>query len=480
MFAKRCLSLTCLSVAILVIFIVQSVSAQTQQNPGAGDSDPGRYVGDSGSLKENTAAVRKLDRMSEAEIDALDKKLSQALEWFYDQKYALAYPLFQEIAEKVDTMDVMFWLGTSALAVGKDHVAIQNFSKMLSIDPGLYHIRIELAKAYLSTGQKEKALQELEKVKAASPPPAILKQIEQLIAKIKTGDRKYRWNLQLSQGIMYDDNINASSGKKRHRVRNGTVAGIPQLEDWAAVTTIHGNVLYDIGAKRGLLWNTTGFFYNKSFFDHSEFNLMRMDVTTGPWWQFDRSVFRLPVGYAETRFGNDELGHTFHVDPSYQYDFCRYFSLRGLYSFSDSNYYDGFRSGLENHYHRFELRPIFFLFARKHMLAPQAGYSDLNADEGKYSFDGPYYGLSYLGKFPTRTELLLNFRRIHKHYDSEALPLYDRRRNDRQNNFSAKIKQGLFGNFSTSFVYHYIDNNSNLEIYDYHRSMYTLSVEYRF
>jgi len=480
MLGKRCLLLTCLPVVFFVIFTMGSVSAQTQPASNPDDSNKDRYVGDSGSMKENEAAVRKLDRMSAAEIEALDKKLSQALEWFYDQKYARAYPVFQEIAEKADTMDVMFWLGTSALAVGEDQVAIQNFTKMLSIDPGLHHIRIELAKAYLAAGQKAKALQELTKVKAASPPPAILKRIEQLTAKIEASEKKYRWNLRLSQGIMYDDNINSSAGRREHKVRTGTIAGIQQLEDWASVTTINGNILYDIGAKKGLLWNTTGLFYNKSYFDHSEFNLMRMDFTTGPWWQFDRSVFRLPVGYTEIRFGNDELGHTFHVDPSYQYNFCRYFSLRGLYSFSNNNYYDGSRSGLENHYHRFELRPIFFLFKRRHMIAPYAGHSNLNADEGKYSFDGPHYGLSYFGKFPTRTELLLNYRRTHKHYDSKALPLYNRRRTDRQNIFSASVKQGLFGNFSTSFLFNYIDNDSNLELYNYHRSMYTLSVEYRF
>jgi hypothetical protein len=208
---------------------------------------------------------------------------------------------------------------------------------------------------------------------------------------------------------------------------------------------------------------------------------MRADITTGLWWQFQKSLLRIPVGITERRLGNDELGHGIHIDPSYLYNFCRYFSLRLFYSFSNNNYYDGEYRDLQNHLHVFELRPMFFPDGRRHVIAPYIGYNNFNAEAGKYSYDGPYYGVSYFGLLPTRTELILNYRWTQKHYDSEAEPYYDRRRRDRHQQVIAGIKQRIFiDNLYASFMFDYTDNDSNLELYEYTRSAYTLGLEYRF
>ena len=58
--------------------------------------------------KQNEKALAALNRMPPGEVKTLDKKLAKALTFYYDRKFALALPLFKEIAGLVETMDIMF------------------------------------------------------------------------------------------------------------------------------------------------------------------------------------------------------------------------------------------------------------------------------------------------------------------------------------------------------------------------------------
>lgn len=89
----------------------------------AGAQDSGS-VGSSAVDKE---AVEKLGKMTPDEVKALDKKLADALTLYYDREFARALPIFQEIASKAETMDIMFWIGTSAMQTGEKELAVAKF-----------------------------------------------------------------------------------------------------------------------------------------------------------------------------------------------------------------------------------------------------------------------------------------------------------------------------------------------------------------
>jgi len=56
--------------------------------------------------KVNKKAVKKLREMTPEKINAIDKKLAEALILYYDRKFGLALPIFKEIADQVETMDI--------------------------------------------------------------------------------------------------------------------------------------------------------------------------------------------------------------------------------------------------------------------------------------------------------------------------------------------------------------------------------------
>ena len=96
----------------------------------------------------NKKAVEKLRKMKPAEIEALDSKIAEALTLYYDGQYGQALPIFNQIASTVETMDMMWWIGTSAMKTGNMELAIKQFKSMLEVNPNLHRVRLELAATY--------------------------------------------------------------------------------------------------------------------------------------------------------------------------------------------------------------------------------------------------------------------------------------------------------------------------------------------
>ncbi len=426
--------------------------------------------------------AQNLSKMTPEEIKDLDKKLADAVVLYYDRDFARALPIFKEIASKAETLDIMFWIGTSAMKTGDNKLAIEKFKKMLSVNPQLQRVRLELAATYFSMERYDEARNELNKVMESNPPPSVKANIVKMLADIEQKGKKFLWNLRLSQGIMWDSNINSGPEMGNYSVSGGVLRPSKtnaEEEDEASVTSIAGNILYDIGDSKGLMWNTGLTFYNKAYFDHSRFNFLSVDVNTGPWWVIQKDIFKLPAGFTQMDFGNDRLSYLYHIDPEYEHFFNKYFSLKGLGSYSNENFYSTTRSGLDNERFRCELEPTFYFYERKHIVSLKTGYDYLDSDDDRYTYDGPYIGISYFTKFQTNTEFFLQYLWAKKDYNEKPV-LYNNGREDKRNNVTAVISQGFCKNFYASLAFSYTDNDSNADIFDYKRTTYTFNVGYRF
>jgi tetratricopeptide (TPR) repeat protein len=477
------IKLPSLFILILLSIFIQTGLVTAQQDSGKPGKETEEVIGDEiGSSVVNKEAVEKLSKMTPEEVQALDRKLADALVLYYDREFARALPIFQEISSKAETMDIMFWIGTSAMKTGEKELAVEKFKKMLSIDPKLNRVRLELATTYFSMGRYDEARKELEIVKAASPPKAVLDNMSKLMAAIDERTRKVSWSMRFAQGVMWDDNINSGPELDTYQVMGGTLTPnkmTAELEDEGSVTSLAGNLLFDIGDSKGLMWNNALSFYNKAYFDFSQFNFLSADISTGPWWVGRMDIIKVPVGYTEREYGSDRLSYMLHVDPEYEHHFNQYFSLKGLYSFSTENFYFTSRSGLDNNKRRYELTPTFYLDNRKHVFSLAAGYDDHDADDDRNTYDGPYCSLSYFTKFPTNTELFLQYQWAKKDFEDKPL-LYNLYREDKRQGITAVLSQGFMKYFYASFAFTYTNNDSNAEIYDYERTSYTLSLGCRF
>ncbi|MFH1491108.1 MAG: hypothetical protein ABII06_19550, partial [Pseudomonadota bacterium] len=88
---------------VLLILIPSMTFSQTEQG-GEGAPEKSALAGEF-----DKKALGKLKEMTPAEVEELDRKLAEALTLLYDKDFARALPIFREISDRVETMDILFW-----------------------------------------------------------------------------------------------------------------------------------------------------------------------------------------------------------------------------------------------------------------------------------------------------------------------------------------------------------------------------------
>ncbi|MCP3951851.1 MAG: DUF560 domain-containing protein [Desulfobacterales bacterium] len=435
---------------------------------------------------KNQEAVKKLRQMSKQEIDNLDALISQALTHYYDRAYASALPIFRDVAEKVETMDIMFWIGNSAARSGKLELAMDQYEKMLRIDPTLDRVRLELATVLFSMGNDAAARKELSTVKAGNPPAAVLASIAKLENAMDERSRKYAWNVRATAGWIWDNNITSGPDAGVYTLPGGsTFTPAPsssKIRDDGFLATASGNLLYDLGGPKNFMWNTGADVYSKTYYNYGEYDYLAAKLHTGPWWAGRNSIAKVPFNFTKTYYGSDRLSYLMGLNPSYEHFFSRTFSLRGAYTYKDERYYrESVAAGLNNISHIMEMAPTFYFQNRRHILTGRAGYDHHTAKNHIFSYAAPYAAVNYFTRFPTETELFLAYQWTQRNYSrTQTFPYAGQMRHDKRNYYTASISQPFMKNFYASYVFAYTDNQSSLGLYTWDKTTHTISVGCKF
>lgn len=106
----------------------------------------------------------------------------------------------------------LYW-GLSAIQAGKFETALFNFERLISSYPQVHRYRLELARCYFYLGNLERAEAEFKRVQAEQPPAAVLKNIELFLDQIAQQKRSFKsqWYGRLTLASGYDTNINSAT-----------------------------------------------------------------------------------------------------------------------------------------------------------------------------------------------------------------------------------------------------------------------------
>jgi tetratricopeptide (TPR) repeat protein len=477
---------SCLFLAVVALF----VSLFFQMNPGfAQDKASGDYgsgMEKSPQAKEaDKKALDKLRAMSPEEVEALDKSLAEALVLYYDKNYGRALPIFRGISEKVETMDILFWYATCAHKAGETDLAVRKYRQMLAIDPNLHRVRLELATVYFSTGQYNEARRELKSVLAARPPEAVEKNIQKLLSAIDDKTRRLFTNLRVSQAIQWDSNVSAGPDRETVGVPGGGLITLTrtqqEIDDWVTVTSLYGNLLYDLGERRGLMWNTTGSFYQTHNFDHHQFDYTNGRVTTGPWWTGDRFVFKLPAGFSRNYYEHETLFDAFDVSPSIEYYFTRNFTLMGRFTYLDESYDPEDRRGEDSVNRIYEINPNFYFNNGNDAISLSVYLEDLNAKARRYTYDALNAAVSYYKRLPWDMEFYVRYRYVKREYEA-PVPLFTAigDREEKRHYVYLALSRNFARHLFATLYLDWIDNNSNVDLYDFDKTVCGLALGARF
>jgi tetratricopeptide (TPR) repeat protein len=471
--------------APLAAFLLAAHPALAQNEPAEGTGLSKTPASEAFDQK----ALEKLQRMSPEEVGELDRKLAEALTLYYDREYARALPIFQDIADTVETMDVAFWLASCAAKAGEHELAVRKFKEMLRVDPDLHRVRLELATVYYSQGRYAEARDELSTVLEADPPEPVRRNIEKLLASIDARTRRLYTNLRVSFGIQKDSNVSSGPDESFIVVPGGGIIGPltetqKEARDEVAVLNMAGNALYDMGDRRGFMWNSTGTLYNTHNFEHIQFDFLHWRLTTGPWWVWQKGVFKLPFGYAQNTFEHDHLFDTWDITPSYEHFITPKFSLKGTFGYIRDTYEPADKVGQDNLKRLIELTANLYLNQRRDILSFSVADEDSNAKDPRFGYDAIHWAASYFKRFNMfdwDMEFYARYKYTLKHYTAAALlwPVGEHRK-DNRHNFYTVLSRNFGKYYFTSVSFNYIDNESTVGLYDFDKFIYNLSVGFKF
>ena len=465
-------------VFLLALFSIFLISSPATIVYGQAKEDAGQTA-----QEQDKKAMQKLKAMTPEEVEALDEKLAEALTLFYDEKYTSALPLFKEVSEKVETMDIMFWSATCAYKAGEHDLAIKKFTKMLAIDPNMHKARIELASLYFSQEEYGKARQELRRVLQAKPPESVKLKVEQLLAAIDKRDKRFFYNLILSQAIEWDSNVNVAPDRKYIKLPTGGVLTLRrtqrELSDWVTVTNFYGSVTYDPFYQKRFMWNVTGQYYQTRNFNHNKFDYINANINTGPWWVGKNYIVKAPVGYGRNVYGHHDLYDTFRINPSVEYFFSRNFSLKARFSYDHNSYARSRDYDQNNMTYVYEINPNFYFNNKNDIISLYLSYENCDAKGHIYSYDGFNAAASYFRRFPWDMEVYAYYQYSDRGYREPAQRWLNDRKDDRHYVYLS-VSQNFLKYFFASLYFKFLHNDSNTALYDYDKTVYGFNAGFQF
>ena len=214
------------------------------------------------------------DASSGAVLDALHR-LVQSGQFQSAHKLAAEYVLEFEGDPEFD-----FYYGLSALQTGNFEAALFNFERLSTSYPQVQRYRLELARSYFYLDNLEQAEEEFAEVLASDPPEAVVHNIQEFVARIQHKKQQLQggWYGSVSLAGGYDSNINsATQADQLHIPFFGLIPLAPTAREQSSAFIQARAVLgYRKPLSRVSSVGSLVLFNQKSNLEQSDFNLSNL------------------------------------------------------------------------------------------------------------------------------------------------------------------------------------------------------------
>jgi hypothetical protein len=254
------------------------------------------------------AALLAVGRAAVAQ-PSLEELLTHAAELSAAGKHADAYAL---LAAEEDTHigDIGFdyALGRAALHAGRPDRATLAFSRVLALDPGHAGARIDIGRAFLALGNREQAAAAFEALLALDPPPAVRSQLLVYLAQARADPGRGILRGYLGFTIGTSSNVNQAPGQGDIFVP-GLLAVLRLADQNVAKSDSFAGVSGGIeGAKplsgRYALIGSAEFL-SRANAHESEFDVGGLAASLGVGWAGERHIVRTQLQVVRNSLGGD-------------------------------------------------------------------------------------------------------------------------------------------------------------------------------
>ena len=165
--------------------------------PGLGAAAPDSFVPEAASVSNRQLSAR--------EVLALAQFFGENGE---DDKAERIYEMLKADPHEEIRLEASFQLAQMHLRQGKVRQAIRLFREILTLNPNLTRVRLELARAYFLDKNYKDAAFQFELVKGGDLPPEVTANVDSFLNAIR---RQKNWTVDFALSPVSDSNINQAS-----------------------------------------------------------------------------------------------------------------------------------------------------------------------------------------------------------------------------------------------------------------------------
>jgi len=220
-----------------------------------------------------------------ATADAITDRARTLLE----RKDAMAaYALLQPLEpQRAGDPEFDYLLGIAALDAGQPERAVFALERVLSVQPDNLQARAEIARAYFQLGERNTSKREFETVRAGSVPAEVRETIDRFLSAIESA-RTRRFNAYAEIGFGYDSNVNSATAQSQVAVPffGGAIVqlapGSTRLKDEFGVLSAGLSFSNDLGGDWSLVGSAS--YVGKLNNEQSQFDTGTLDGALGVRW----------------------------------------------------------------------------------------------------------------------------------------------------------------------------------------------------
>ncbi len=408
-----------------------------------------------------------------------EKRLQEAMRLYYARAYRAALPLFAEVALRVDTLDVLYWLGMSAYYGGRPDIAAARFRQILRQYPDFHQGHLYLAMALAALGRFDEAEKELQLARRSLHGESW----KEAIARIENQWLRARLfnHLRFRAGFHYDTNPAAKPDIDFFPTPTGALVRVgKQPEGWFSQVNLSDEIYYDAFGRGGFGWRgRLDFLANLYMGDDAgvdlakAFDYYQWQTSFGPDWTADRYHGDGLIHVGQRFFGQDHLSDFTGIAPVIAFRVLPGHEAYGGYRFQ-YEWFDGNRQGQDYTQH------IGFLGWRArlgdHLLSLSGDGGRRHARDRVFGYWEGGVNLDWYGAWPLGLESHVGVSYHRREYDSPfTLVAFKDRSEDRfYSNLTVtkRFAHGLFVEARWDFFL----NQANIELYDYQRHVVGFNV----
>jgi len=388
-------------------------------------------------------------------------------------KYKPAYKFLGEAyKENPNNLDISFYQGLTAFALGDYETAIMDYERILIMEPEAPRIKLELARTYLKIGSPEIARQYFQEVMATNPPKRVKQNIQTILASIDKSEQHHFLNGIAEVGLFFDDNVGVFPNDSIITVHNIPFELIgDQKSDTGLQFSGSIHHFYRFGhSPYSFKTSLTTFnnFYNKQ----KDNQLNYYEFSTGLIHHNNKNGFELLGKIAQIDIDSQQYLNLLGFNSKFDHKISNHFSFNVSLNFQDKNYKLDDKKDATTW--TININPIYTFDTSRLSFIVEWTHED--ADDPIYSYQRWATALRYDQNLPFDIVAYASVLFQTTDYKDE-MPFFAVARNDNSTRVEAGFIKTLWRSrnhrqsLSAKLSYNYTQSESNIALYEYDKSI---------